>query len=66
LVKLDARHLFPEINRLLADLSLRANDYTAAAEYLKAYLTLVPAAKDAETLKQQLLKIEEAKAQIQQ
>jgi hypothetical protein len=26
----------------------------------------VPAAKDAETLKQQLLKIEEAKAQIQQ
>ena len=65
LVKLDTRHLFPEVNRLLAELSVNTKDYAAAAEYLKAYLAQVPTAKDAETLKQQLLKIEEAKAQIQ-
>jgi tetratricopeptide (TPR) repeat protein len=65
LVKLDTRHLFPEVNRMLAELSVNTKDYAAAAEYLKTYLAQVPAAKDAETLKQQLLKIEEAKAQIQ-
>jgi len=53
------------VNRLLAELAVNRKDYTAAADYLKAYLAQVPAAKDAEMLKQQLLKIEEASAQVQ-
>jgi tetratricopeptide (TPR) repeat protein len=62
LLKLDTQHRFPEVNRLLAELSLQSKDYAGAAEYLKAYLAQVPNAKDADTLKQQLLKIEEARA----
>ncbi len=50
LLKLDTRHRFPEANRLLAELSLNSKDYTAAADYLKAYLALVPDAKDARRL----------------
>jgi len=65
LLKLDTRHRFPEANRLLAEMAVTSKDYTAAAGYLKAYLELVPGAKDADTLKQRLLKIEEASAQIQ-
>ena len=48
---------------MLAELSLNSKDYPAAAEYLKTYLAQVPNAKDADVLKQQLLKIEEASAQ---
>ncbi len=62
LIKLDTRHRFPEVNRMMAELALRGQDLTAAAEYLKAYLGQVPNAKDADVLKQQLLKIEEANA----
>jgi Tfp pilus assembly protein PilF len=65
LLKMDTQHHFPEVNRLLAELAVNRKDYTAAADYLKAYLAQVPAAKDAEMLKQQLLKIEEASAQVQ-
>lgn len=64
LIKLDTQHRFPEVNRLMAEVSLNAKDYPAAANYLKAYLAQVPTAKDAETLKQQLLKIEEASAEV--
>jgi regulator of sirC expression with transglutaminase-like and TPR domain len=60
LVKIDTQHHFPEVNRLLAEVALNSKNYSAAATYLKTYLSQVPAAKDAETLKQQLLKIEEA------
>jgi Tfp pilus assembly protein PilF len=66
LLKLDTLHHYPEVNRLLAELALNKKDYSAAADYLKAYLAQVPGAKDAETLKQQLLKIEEASAQLKQ
>jgi Tfp pilus assembly protein PilF len=64
LLKLDTQHRFPEVNRLLAEVALNGKDYAAAADYLKAYLAQVPTAKDAETLKQQLLKIEEASVQV--
>ncbi len=65
LVKLDTAHRFPEVNRMLAELSLNGKDYPAAADYLKTYLAQVPMAKDADALKRQLLKIEEASAQPQ-
>jgi Tfp pilus assembly protein PilF len=65
LLKLDTQHHYPEVNRLLAELSLNKKDYSAAADYLKTYLAQVPRAKDAEILKQQLLKIEEASVQLQ-
>lgn len=65
LLKLDTRHRFPEVNRLLAELAVNHKDYGAAADYLKAYLAQVPGAKDADLLKQQLLKIEEASVQVQ-
>ena len=64
LLKLDTQHRYPEVNRLLAELSVNSKDYAAAADYLKAYLAQVPNAKDADTLKQQLLKIQEASAQV--
>ena len=64
LVKLDTQHRFPEVNRLLAELAVNNKEYAEAADYLKAYLALVPTAKDADVLKQQLLKIEEASAQV--
>ena len=65
LLKLDTQHHYPEVNRILSELALSSKDYPAAANYLKAYLALVPNARDAETLKQQLLKIEAASAQVQ-
>jgi len=65
LVKLDTQHHYPEVNRLLAELAVNRKDYAVAADYLKTYLALVPAAKDADTLKQQLLKMEEASVQVQ-
>lgn len=66
LLKLDTQHRFPEANRLMAELSLNSKNYAEAADHLKAYLALVPTAKDADALKQQLLKIEEARAATQQ
>jgi tetratricopeptide (TPR) repeat protein len=64
LLKLDTSHRYPETNRILAEIALHSNDYAAAAGYLRAYLALVPNAKDADALKQQLLKIDEARAPL--
>jgi TolA-binding protein len=64
LIKLDTRHRYPEVNRLMAEIALNNKEYAGAAGYLHAYLEQQPAAKDAEVLKQQLLKIEEASAQL--
>jgi tetratricopeptide (TPR) repeat protein len=62
LLKMDTLHKYPEVNRLLAEISVNKKEYPGAAAYLKAYLQQVPTAKDADMLKQQLLKIEEASA----
>jgi tetratricopeptide (TPR) repeat protein len=63
LLKLDTQHRYPEANRLLAEIALTNKEYAEAARYLHAYLEVVPNAKDADALKQQLLKIEQASAQ---
>ena len=63
LLKLDTVHRYPEANRILAEIALNDKDFAGASSYLRAYLALAPHAKDADALKQKLLKIEEARAQ---
>ena len=62
LLKIDTKHQFPEAESMLAQIYLKKADYDQAAAHLKAYLALVPNAKNADTLKAALLKIEQAKA----
>jgi tetratricopeptide (TPR) repeat protein len=62
LVKLDSQHHYPQAEQMLAQLALTKGDYTEAAVHLRTYLQLVPNAKDADALKQQLTKIEQASA----
>ena len=64
LIKLDTVHRYPEAHRILAEIALNNKDYAGAASYLRAYLAFMPNAKDADALKQQLLKIEEASAPV--
>jgi Tfp pilus assembly protein PilF len=63
LVKLDTRHQFPEVEHLLAQIYLDRANYQEAATHLRTYLELVPNAKNAEVLKQDLLKLEQAKTE---
>jgi tetratricopeptide (TPR) repeat protein len=63
LLKLDTRHQFPEAESMLAQIYLEKADYDQAAAHLKAYLALVPNAKNADTLKAALVKLEQAKAE---
>jgi tetratricopeptide (TPR) repeat protein len=63
LLKLDTMHRFPEAESLLAQLALEKRDYPDAATHLRSYLQLAPNAKNADALKAELLKIEEANAQ---
>jgi tetratricopeptide (TPR) repeat protein len=62
LLKLDTRHNYPEAENLMAQLLLESGNYSEAATHLRSYLTLVPNAKNADVLKQMLLKIDAAKA----
>jgi tetratricopeptide (TPR) repeat protein len=62
LVKLDTRHKYPQAESMLAQFAVNRSDYPDAATHLKTYLTLVPNAKDADALKAELQKIEQANA----
>jgi len=62
LVKLDTAHKYPEAESLLAQLSLDQGKYPEAAAHLRTYLALAPNAKNADALKQMLLKIDQASA----
>ncbi|MBV9442580.1 MAG: tetratricopeptide repeat protein [Acidobacteriaceae bacterium] len=62
LVKLDTAHKYPEAESLLAQLSLDQGKYPEAAAHLRSYLALAPNAKNADALKQMLLKIDQASA----
>ena len=64
LLKMDTTHRYPEVYRLMAEIALNNKEYASAASYLHAYLEQQPKAKDADMLKQQLLKIEEASAEV--
>jgi tetratricopeptide (TPR) repeat protein len=63
LLKLDAAHKYPQAENLLAHLLAEKGDYSEAAEHLRAYLQLVPNAKDATALHADLDKLEQAGAQ---
>jgi tetratricopeptide (TPR) repeat protein len=63
LLKVDTKHQFPEAESMLAQIYLQKTDYNQAAAHLKAYLALVPNAKNADALKATLLKLEQAKAE---
>ncbi len=62
LLKLDTRHKFPDAENMMAQLLLDKGQYTEAAGHLRNYLALAPNAKNADNLKQILLKIDQANA----
>jgi len=62
LLKLDTRHSYPDAENMMAQILLDRGNYPEAAGHLRTYLTLVPNAKNADTLKQILLKIDQASA----
>ncbi len=62
LLKLDTRHKFPEAENMMAQLLLDKGSYGEAAIHLRNYLSLAPNAKNADNLKQILLKIDQASA----
>ena len=62
LLKLDTRHKFPEAENMMAQILLDKGNYAEAAGHLRNYLALAPNAKNADNLKQILLKIEQANA----
>jgi len=62
-VKLDGKHSIPQVETLLAQLSADRGDLSGAAQHLQKYLDLQPNGPNADGLKQQLSKIQEAIAQ---
>jgi tetratricopeptide (TPR) repeat protein len=62
LLKIDTRHNYPDAENMMAQILLDRGNYPEAASHLRTYLTLVPNAKNADTLKQILLKIDQASA----
>ena len=64
LVKLDVNHKYPEAERMLAQISLAKNNYADAGNHLRTYLQVNPNAKDADTLKQTLSKIDQASTEF--
>ncbi|HMJ63386.1 MAG TPA: tetratricopeptide repeat protein, partial [Bryobacteraceae bacterium] len=62
LLKMDPRHKYPQAESMLAQFAVNRGEYAEAATHLRAYLALVPNAKDADTLKAELQKIDDASA----
>jgi tetratricopeptide (TPR) repeat protein len=62
LLKLDTRHNYPDAESMMAQILLDRGNYPEAATHLRTFLTLVPNAKNADSLKQILLKIDQASA----
>ena len=58
---LDLRNHFPQLHLLLAEISARKNDYTAAVAELQTYLGSDPQAKDATEVRKRLAEFEKRK-----
>jgi len=56
--KLDSRHRYPQVNRLLGVLLAQRADYGGAAEHLRTYLKSAPKGADIATVETQLAEIE--------
>ena len=62
LLKMDTRHKYPQVESMLAQFAVNRGEYAEAATHLRTYLALVPNAKDADALKAELQKMDEATA----
>jgi tetratricopeptide (TPR) repeat protein len=56
--RLDVRPRFPQLHLLLAEIFARKSDYTTAIIETKIYLDMLPHAKDADQVREQLAKLE--------
>ena len=56
--RLDVRPRFPQLHLLLAEIFARKNDYATAIAETKIYLEIVPHAKNADQVREQLAKLE--------
>jgi len=56
--RLDTRPRFPQLHLLLAEIFARKNDYARAISETKIYLELMPHAKNADQVRQQLAELE--------
>lgn len=56
--RLDVRPRFPQLHLLLAEIFARKSDYTTAIIETKIYLDILPHAKDADQVREQLAKLE--------
>ncbi len=65
-LKLDTRNRFPKVNHLLGLILAQKHQFASAVTHLRNYLTLVPDAPDAETVKKQLAEVEQFAAQAGQ
>jgi len=63
----DTAHKYPRMSRILAVIMAQRQDYTGAAEQLRAYLQFAPTASDVDIVKKQLAEIDKSlEAQKQQ
>jgi Tfp pilus assembly protein PilF len=62
LAKVDTRHRYPQVESMLAQFAVNRGEYGEAATHLRTYLALAPNAKDADALKTELQKIDQAGA----
>ena len=61
--KLDNQHKLPEVSYLMGLILMQRHDFSGAAEYLRRYLKLAPAAEDADKARAQLAQAEKLVAQ---
>jgi hypothetical protein len=54
----DLRSRYPELHLLLAEIFARKNNYARAITEIQTYLALAPHAKDADQVREQLVKLE--------
>jgi uncharacterized membrane protein len=61
---LDLRTRFPQLHLLLAEIFARKNNYATAISEIQTYLELVPHAKDADQVREQLAKLEKLNGSV--
>jgi hypothetical protein len=60
------QHLYPQIEQLLGTIYVEHHRYPEAVEKFRAYLTLAPDAKDAQSTRQQLAVLQKVLSQSPQ
>ncbi len=63
LLKVDTAHKYPQAEGLLGEIFWEKGNYSEAATHLRAYLVLHPDAKDADNIRQALVRIDQASAE---